>query len=678
MANKLKTASSRAALVGNSYASLGVGDIVTTDRYNTENGIGGGRYMKFSGAPPAGMEANLAYVQMSDGWLKLIPNHDGVTIEQLSGLADFNPANPSAGRDNSVALAHALAFRSANNLTAGFIPFAPYPIRYGYGRYGHLATSPMLVRVPVGIIGAGVGPDITGGGFLTQLWFPNTLGSGLVFMSANTGPGEDDGPSGPGSYMGAGGSYIDGFSVHGSWDSVTPLDLNNSAKVYTAAIRSRTTIRIGCIGVYGWKTNGVHIHATAGAGAVYPYEGNANNCEIGTVFIHSCAGHGFWVAGMDVNGSKAGLVVTHVCGGVGLFASAGIGMRIDVCQITGYGNLGVARQVSPGLWRQFQYLGGAPGGNPAAVTPGDPNTDHIWSYIRDSGANAGFLDWDAPGIDLNQFKLLKCPIFISDVYTSIGLAYVEGGNLRSFTNSSHINGGNAGWTRSSATMKGLSIGANFGGMTGAAHDRFGDAVVVGYGGPVSDDYGNGIELIKWSDGGGPRGNFNYYGTEVSLNIGSQNLLEFTTPTTTRKFGGNAPQPYRTVITGLCMRSSQPPYDVRKFDICNGAPAGPALRGEFVAGEDYRDINARSGQYAIYRCTVSGVFADGPWAPGTYGGGDIVSTTDGRYYRNEAFHASTIKPTHTSTSGPVDPGDGSSWTYLGNSAPVFNGWGMIAS
>jgi hypothetical protein len=675
--DKLRTASSRAALVGNTYASLSVGDVVTTGRYGSDNGIGGGEYVKIPGAPPAGLETNPAYVPMADGWLRLLPRCGEIEIYQVGGLNDYSGSG-TGGTDNHAPLMAAIAYRATPNSVGTFIGEAPYRIRFGPGK--HKMNQAVHIRRIVNIVGTFVGPDSTGPGFQTQLYFRNTSGSHFVLYSANSGFVNVDGTGGDDENGGianggtggtAAGSYLGGFGIWGMWNGTDHLTLND----WSAAIRCRASqVTVDRVSFHEIKGHGIHIHgAVSSPGTTYPYYGNANQCVLSNPWVHSCAGHAHIIGGNDAN---ACVLINpqseNEVGGCGIFDGSALGISIQGGKIAGYGHRGIHKS-----GRHYQWIGT---GFPSAVVPG--TDDSQWCYIGDGGTSVVFLDWDVlDETERNKFWLYKTPIHIGNPYTTVDGVYVETGQVYSHTNSANVYGGTAGWTPRSANITGTSGGYFFGSAFNPASGiDWGDSILWRFGGPYNGDFKNGISIAYMEAGGNPR--FELLDTKLStqLKIQGRTPIEFTTDSTTEKMGGNAPQPYRTIIQGLAMRSTAPPYTIRFFDICHGVPAGTNYKGEYIAGSDYRNIDAGPGQYAMLRCTTSGVIADGAWAstPGGYGGGTVVSTTAGRYYRLEMYSASTIEPTHTSTSGPVTLADGAQWTYLGNSAPVFKGWGMIAS
>lgn len=675
MADITKVASSRSALLGASGLVIPSGATVTTLGFLTEGDGGGGLYKEVS-APATELQANKGYIHIAgDRWLKLVPENGEVRIEQFGGRADY-PGSGTSGTDNYGPLTQAIAITSGAELGNTWINLAPNRIRFGAGRYKFSQT--LKLHNIVNICGTFVGPDMSGPGYATQFWFTNTTGSAFVFFSGNTGPGESDGDYTvdgvytPGIMHSAGGSYLGGFSIYGIWDRVTDLD---QAEPFKAALRVRAGgICIERIGIHSYQGHGLFAHGAMSANNEFPFRGNTNQCTFRDIWVHSCAGHAYWVAGNDANASTFVNIQAENAGGCGIYDAAALGGAWHGGKIATYGR-GVHKD-----GKAYQYLGppNASGPNsPVSVVPGTNND--IWYYVMDSGPNVNYPDWDTmTTLQKSQYWLIKCPIYIANTFSSVSGIYNELGPVQCHTLSPYILGGIVAWTKHSANQTGIQYRADFTNTSGPAFDQNGGAVYVKYGGPLATEYVDRSMRVfstgRSRDGDGREVDFGYQGDDLVLTTGivplNKELLRITTPSTRTTLSGTAPRPDEIAINSPFIKGHQS-NNYGKISFCDGTPTAP---GVYTRRDRFFYENPVPGGAEGVVVTTSGAIHEYTWVSGTYGVAYFKNSTN-RVYRHLSYGTSTIQPTHTS--GTQTLADGEIWQWIADGPPTFKTFGSIS-
>jgi hypothetical protein len=651
---------SRAAVLGATIdASI---DRLLVGGYLNEGDGGWGHLRRRSGAPT--VPTSKVYAQSLDGaWWEIEPIDGTVRIEQTGGKADWNG---STGTDNYQPLMDLIGytqFDPSGNTAANTSPI----IQLGFGKY--MISQTIKVWDIVYIRGAaGHLPDAFGGGAASQFHFTNTSGSWFVFFSNNAGNGgsETGGPWPFGQNPGtAQGSRCEGFTCHNASGVLTYDPTRHGFNIRC----SMTCVRVG---VYAAAGYGFYIHAVTGHAG--EHNGNANGWFLDNCYAHEVRGHSLAIAGIDANGGCSIKFTTHGVGGIGgcgIFDGSSLGNTHIQPQITGYGNLGVHY-----LGKHYQLISSASGIG-AATTPG--TNDQIWYYLRDSGVNASFPEWSAA----NNYDLLTIPIFIFSIYSQVIGSYIEGANVLAHGAAAPL-GGVGGWTRYTPTYgTGQLYGASFANMgTSGEYLTHGLSVTLRVGGPNPvNGYGasGGPAFLTWNkgaEGDGVWGSLGYLGKDIYWqpvgHAGNPNryVMRFTTPSTDIDYGGGAgvDNTARVIFRdfGLADATAFSSPSIRVFGLRD---AQPSTVGQYIRGERYLNSSpTAAGSVNEWVCITTGVIADGPWSAGAVGGGTVVSTTSGRFYRAVAFGASSIEPSHMS--GTQTLADGVTWIYLGNSAPAF--------
>jgi hypothetical protein len=641
MADKLRSASSRAALVGNAYATLGVGEIVTTNWFAASGDRGGANYAKITGSIPAGFETNPAYIAQSDGThLRLIPDCATIKLGSFGALPDY--AGGATGTNAQPAIMAAQEFAYAITQRA-------LTILADYGTYR--VDSKITISKRIRLLGAGIVYGLDGPpGTLLHFTFNN---ESFFFITGGQGPGEDDGYN-FGVVTRGYGAQLEGFGIEGP---AVPSVLYHG---HLAAVRCRTKAALRRLQFSNIPFHAIHIHATVGAGASYPFEGNANDWVVDECRVYACAGDALRVWGTDCNGGVNTHFVTHQ--GVlrsGLNERSSLGCTHIQPQITGYGDSGIHY-----AGKLYQYIDGDP-----ATVPGTNNT--VWYYLRDGGVAANYPEWNAASADQATFR---GPIFVSNQLSAVVGPYVEGAGILSYSNSAAIIGGNAPWTVNSANKAGPQTTAYFGSTpTGQAFARFGNGISMTFGGAReitgvrNGTYDDGANVARWVIDTVGEGEICHLGGKMQWNHGGATVLETTTGSTTETYGTNIPQKNKIALpNGVYIGTTF-------LGTCSGGV--PTAPGYYPLKTMFIREDATAGDPKFYKTTTAGAIAHQAWvsSPGGIGRNTIVSTTSGRFYMLDAFSASTIEPSHTSTGAPVTLADGARWWYLGvNSAPAFTG------
>jgi hypothetical protein len=650
-----------------------------TQGYGAAGDGGHALYKRIDAAPTA--TTNVAYVRSTDrykadgttdatngGYWQLVPEGGTVRIEQFGGKADW-VSNASPGTDNYQPLLDAIALSAWTNAT-GPKRYA-HRIRFDTGNYRMSSTVYLYDHVTIE-------GNSTFEGEETTLQFPNNV-SGFVFHQNNTGPG------GTGLGENGGGAHTLGES---STSTLRGLTLNFAGSGWTTdltkkAIYARTTIHLDTINIFSAPGKGVYYKAYAGAGN--DDEGNCNQWTVRNLFVHSCKGDAFHVKGADVNGGSMVGFVTHTdVGGCGIrnesyFANAYHGM-----QITGYGNKGVT-------YLSKRYVLIHPDGGLLVASGGTtPGTDnHKWYYMEDGGATSRYIAWVDDGS-----HVLQNPIYDPGTGSAYYNPYCEadGTAVCQIVDPSMAYGGNIPTTiysnyAASNSSKGGGLTSQLGIASGqifragtAEYTQNGASAFVRLGGAnESNGYGSGgglnLMTFRRQTDGDTSWEWGYKGNDLYFSMLNQKpIWEITTPTTTRVNGRALAQPHYLILSDPVI---QDPADSSGARVISMRDAAPTAKGTYARGDRYFNVNPSPSGTEGWVCTTSGAIANLSWSSGMLpGGGDYVSTSSGRIYKNDHFGGSTIEPSHLS--GTVTSADGMTWTYAGASAPVFKTFGSISA
>lgn len=633
-------------------------------------GDGGRGLYKEVSVPAPELQANKGYIHIAgDRWLKLVPDR-GLNIEQFGGQADATSSG-TGGTDNLQPLKDATTF---DLWQTGTYDPKGHPI---YFRPGNFRFSDTIeLHTCCKILGAGSGFEGSGA---THWHFPANK-TFIIFGHTNT-SGETSGFSGFGS---SSGTIMDGINLHGS---------PGSTDHRRAGVHAMAQVHLQHIALYSVGGDGFRIIASPEFSTI------ADMCSLDHCYVHGASRNGLRISGGDANvchvtnfsahgpSWSEGQPISGGVGGCGILDTAWFGNKYDNIHIAGYGACGVFHL---GHYYLLLALSGEesvpPGpGSGETTTPG--TNDLIWYDMGTlAAATPQFPQWTpTPAVPYRP----QLPVLTSGATHVIDNLYVEwytpchipntsisySGTHLSTSHSNQVSGSTSGLN----SKQGFIASRSF--NTGTPeYSANGSSAFVAYG-QKDETYGlgsgGGLQFIthRRAKDGDFSGEFGYFGNDIVYRyLNHPYFFKLTTPSTTEKMGGNAPAPFRFIANAIGIAANNDSTNVRLFQGSNGVPT---LEGEYVKGHTYIDFNAGPGQYGFYRCTTGGVLHRSLWVTGTvYEGGETVKTPANKFYRKEVWGTSTVEPTHTSTSGPVTLADGAIWTYLGNTAPVFKGMGMI--
>jgi hypothetical protein len=625
--------------------------------YNTGSPMPLTMYGRIGSAPAD--TANPGYALSSDGqWWKQV-TIGGLFPEQFGGKADWNG---TTGTDNWQSIKWAQDF---DNTTIGFNTFSR-EIRLDFGKYRVLQT--IEVNKVSRFVGKSTSKEVLGDGASTQFSFPNNVTGFLVQSRLTSG---ESNPSGGAESTGAG-TLFEGFSVH--FSGGTP-DLTKSA------FKIRGRVEMNRIGIYGAPGRGIWIRAGASNGG-----GNANGCLIRSIFIHGCGLHGIHVDGMDANACLFEDIETAPnVSGCGVYDFGVLGNRWVGLSIAGYGDHGVHKD--GGLYQQID----APAG------PGDvPGVSGMWYLITNGSVQSKFPEWDNTRTyteDDLQLPFLARGDANAGVLDGI---YIEGGATRGHAASAFlVMGGSAGFTTLTNHMSGyighggvrntLGFGADKSfspAHTGfAKHGGYVHAHIGGVGSTGGAEVTSDMDLLLFENAtsGQVIAKFGTGGAAIDFFwFNQQPMMRWHSPSNTIIYDRNSGPSNIVGFRDLLL--NEPAGGVGGTVIVGVRYAVPSDSGEYHRGDKYFNGAPSPGGAEGWICTTSGVIPNnGTWTAGTtYGGGSIIVTGAGRFYRNKTFGMATTGNEPVHTSGTVTTGDGLVWAYLGNTTPVFKTFGSIAS
>jgi hypothetical protein len=589
------------------------------------------------------------------GWWEFTVVGGEINLAQTGGKGDWNG---STGTDNLQPLYDALSMPAWQPSTEQW----SYKIRLGAGRHRFSDTIYNYIHNFI----EGVSGNYNGAIGPTILEFPNNKDC-FVYHGGNTGPN--------GAIVGGGGASRDGVPTtnHGSSTGST---LKNVAIVQDTggwvqdltrrAIYARTTIHLENVALSHCSGKAIYIKAFAGYGG--DLEGNANQCSIKNVYVHSAYDDGLHLEGADVNGCVINGFQTHTeVFGCGIKTQTYISNTFNGLQITGYGNKGVHR-----AGRHYTLVS-ADAATAAATTPGS-NTS-IWWDMGAGGASSQFPEWNPADADQHRLRL---PIYDSgggshyyDPYVEIGGAAIGvchapskvfGGTLN-FTDFSNHEGQQGGGVRQTFTF-----------VPGTPeHTKNSNFTNVWMGAP-SESYGfgpnGGLTLLgsrRYSDGDFSY-EFGYFGGRNNLayrGLNQKSFFELTPRSTLTTAGRVLPAENYFLLQDFILEDPNNSNNGRIRGIRPAAPSAALNNwGEYAAGERYDNLNG-AGRWI---CTVGGVIHNVVWSNGVYCDGNTLLKTSGpRFYKCRDGGNSTVEPTHTSGTQVVG---GITFTYLGNTAPTF--------
>jgi hypothetical protein len=606
---------------------------IRTSGYATVGDGGAALYKRLSGAPSG--STNKGYVQSADGaWWGLVPKSGRVRIEQFGGNAGYVNTG-THGTDNYQPILDATSYQ-LNGV---------FSLRVDLGQGKYWVSQFIEPDHAIFLYGTGNGSNYFD--TATVLYFPNTTG-GFIFHASNTGSGRNPTHVASSVHAGASDSIIKGFGIfyEGS-DNVTGVNPNEHA------IQMHIPITVENIWFHNVPGDAINIYANGGFG-------NANHFTIRDCQVHSAAGHGLRVEGGDTNAGNIYNFYTHQCGKCGIMDDAYLGNHYFGLEIDGYGN--------KAIWNDgkvYQQIAPAPR---IGVAPGADQTSYNeWVYMYDSAAaDTAFPAWDSghqyTTEDLRGPIMCYGPSEFYSVYAEFGIGVV------SHAPSGLAVGGTSGWTQYTPRLAPQSV-TTLGNPTGlgsrvslsaidpgfAANGSFiwsgiGGALSQG-GSPHNWPEGN-IDLQIFEREADGRAHANYDNqNNITWTWGVQ-IWSMTGPNTTTRVG-----PGHLLTKDLALQDPGDSSNLGVIGIRSGQPIAPGL---YLAGSRYFTA---SGTYVVStEGGIAGGNAGTTWFSGsTWGGGDIVKNSAGRYYRLKAFVVSTVEPTHTS--GTVTETDGGTWTYL---------------
>jgi hypothetical protein len=197
----------------------------------------------------------------------------------------------------------------------------------GYG-YGNIGSARLLIPrgsvylmgnrtldVTHGVIIEGESTGLLGPGASVLQWDAGTTGIRLQEYNTTGATGVLGVPA-----TSSGRAIIRNLLLQGTY---------SGAESEAHAIHTRTLLTLEDVSIYNFAGDGVHIVATAGAGA--PVEGNANSFYLRRVFAQGCR-NGFYTDGADVNAGKMDACVAIANRRWGFWDSSFLGNTYDACQ----------------------------------------------------------------------------------------------------------------------------------------------------------------------------------------------------------------------------------------------------------------------------------------------------------------------------------------------------------
>jgi hypothetical protein len=672
---------------------------VFTGGFSAVGDGGHGLYKRMAVAPTA--PTNKAYVRSTDrikfdgttdatngGYWQLVPTAGTVSIEQFGGKGD-STINGVGGTDSRPALMDALSFYAKTDIYGGVsAQNYTYKIMFSGGHYRISDTVELHVSTHISGPGAGFSPFSTP----SVLHFPRDRHS-FILAGGNTLGDNSVQPAG----TWAGSSYgtiIENIAISQDATEAQALDPTHWNK---CGILARATPSLNNVALYAMAGKGVYIRAYAGNGGAL--EGNANQWNIRNLYVAGAGSDGLHVEGADANGGHLeGYITAPTIFGCGIRNESWLPNAYHGMQISGYKNQGVYKDgfgyvlINPNAGKLISAGGTMPG----------TNNRHWYRTIAFAGPTTQYPLWADTGT-----HTLGNPIYDSGGSSSYFNPYVESGGacVGHVVGSSNVIGGNM--PSSIYTNQQLSTGTVYDSYPG--YNRHGAGGLVQFtadanpgeyamlgaqfgayvGGSNNSSYaqttevsGNILSFWRDRDYSGTKWQWGYVdGDQRFAFFNATPIWLITTPSTTRTIGRVTPQPNHLILPSFVLQDPSNSNNARLISIRDTMPAEGVYgsTGQYARGDRYYNVDPSPGGFEGWVCTTSGAIPDSTWVTGTnYGARHIVRASAGRMYVNDRFGTSTTEPTGTTVGLKVTLADGMTWTYIGNTAPVFKQFGTIAA
>jgi hypothetical protein len=563
---------------------LAAAQTLRTSGYTTAGDGGHGLYKRMAAAPSD--PTNAGYLRSVDrytsagatdathgGYWQLVPEGGIVRIEQFGGVADATSG--AVGTDNYTALRNALDF-------ATFAPYSPEPalfytevIKFGIGKY-RIAQTVEIVEVAK-IVGCGGNIDSQGLGLATQLHFPADT-TGFIISNSNTSgeSGTFSGVSGV-DWRTAGGTTLEGFSIHMSGTDVTKR-----------GVHSRTIGTLRRIMVLGCPGTAFYIHATAGSGGAT--EGNVNDFVVEDCMAHTFGRHALRFEGNDANVIRVTGFKTAGNGsrGCAILDESGSGCNVYMgIDAHIYGNQGV--HYGGRRYRLIDSTAGVGEG----TTPG---TDDLVWYDWGAGASAAtFPDWDS-----GEEYFPELPILCTGAPSVFIGCYRELDGPTHAPNGALVIGGNVGGTKYTnflgGTEDGLFNNTGAGGLqtylsgqTGYTYNEGETFAGVGLRMASEEpDKGIGILVAGRAIDGSANLKLRYYEDDIiwGRESGAKRVEEIMTASSALTFGRAAAVIDTMLLPGVILQSTSDATASRFVGMITDRPTS----GDRATGEFYHETN----------------------------------------------------------------------------------------